>query len=690
MKKMTFMKFLVIFATVFGLAGVVNAERYAILVGVNEYVDDGNLNFAVQDVEALRDVLLLIGYRQENVYCLTSGSPVPTLPIKSTIEFVIKTVLAKAKPGDTVIIVMSGHGTEENGEACFCPMDTRTQKDLVSINDIVKNFGGCKATNKLMIVDACRPTMKLPPGFQPMQPLVSPAEGVMLLQSCAKGETSIESGLYKHGIFTYALLESFREAKNSDGDVTLLGLVAYATKKTQEIAAGANHKQTPYMLGNLTDFVLVPRGAVLPPLLVDRAEIDEARKYLDTMIRYQIDAELKNVDMKETDAKLKIRNSVVSMISENNLMKENFILLLSECRTDNDRMNLEHELIDVPLNEKFGGMVRDESDRERDRIEAINKFNSDYDAAMKQGPEAVAAFFEEKIKNGEITKESTVAGWVIRLTASGKQRLVPHDKYPLPTGVKSIFDRETLAALQGSDLTKKDAGLKFMQDNGITVQENANGGFDFFYHHKPKSVNALTSEQTFEIELKKGSIAYDALQGMGKYFVTGVLPSKDGAGLASKLQGLDITNDYVISAVLAARAYSEIGDKNSADADAALKVMRLALQRGRKTLDEPNYVYDNSIDFKLIATVLAEKNPSSKFAGVVGNGNANEGLVKRAMGWVKSDANFLSITSDDHKKFNEANEFIRMADSKVKRERKSELDAAYESAGELKNPFKNN
>ena len=101
------------------------AEKYAVLVGVKEYIVESDLNFPTNDVEALREVLLQIGYKSENVHCLVSGSGVKTLPIKSTIEITIQEVLAKAKPGDTVIIFMTGHGFEVLGYPQFCPVDAR-------------------------------------------------------------------------------------------------------------------------------------------------------------------------------------------------------------------------------------------------------------------------------------------------------------------------------------------------------------------------------------------------------------------------------------------------------------------------------------------------------------------------------------------------------------------------------------
>ena len=284
MKKMTFLKFPVILVTIFVFlafdAGVANATQYAILVGVSEYLEESTLPSAPRDAEALRDVLLAIGYKPENVICLTSGTTLQTSPIKNNIDRKIREVLTKAKSGDTVIIFMSGHGFDIKGLSQFMPADAVADDIMattVSLDAILKAFQSCAATHKLMLVDACRAGDKLPAGALPMPPLVSPVPGVTFVQSCDKDQTSIESKLLKHGVFAYALLEGLcsDEARDKDGEVTLLGLVAHTIKKTKEIAADHNHVQTPTALLNISDdFVMVPKGANIPNV-IDSTEYDK-------------------------------------------------------------------------------------------------------------------------------------------------------------------------------------------------------------------------------------------------------------------------------------------------------------------------------------------------------------------------------------------------------------------------------
>ena len=254
-------------------------KKYAVLVGVNDYVRLRNLQYTKNDIEALRDELYKIGFEKNNVYCLVSGAAAAKdLPTKENIEVVIETVLNMAKAGDTVIVAMSGHGVEVGGQARFCPPDTKDdiaslENTTVAIGDIFANFEQCKATMKLMIIDACRNNpfrSKDVAGAKSLGTLDDVPEGMLLLQSCKKGELSYEDEDLKQGVFTHYLVEGLRgEAANKKGEVTLLGLASYTIEQTQRHALDQfRARQQPYLKGEITDFVLVEKVKLTTTLTV--------------------------------------------------------------------------------------------------------------------------------------------------------------------------------------------------------------------------------------------------------------------------------------------------------------------------------------------------------------------------------------------------------------------------------------
>jgi hypothetical protein len=239
-------------------------KKYAILIGVNDYIQLPKLRYAKSDIEALQNELYKIGFDTGNVYTLTCGGETKNQPTKRNIEVVLGNVLEMAREGDIIVIAMNGHGIETEGQARFCPIDT-LERNLVDstipISDIFKAFENSQATFKLMLVDACREnpfTSRNIAGALALQTLTDPPKGVMLFQSCANGELSYENPELKRGVFTHYLVEGLQgKAADKDGKVTFLGLAKYTTESTQRhVLDWKRERQRPYLRGEFNDFVL--------------------------------------------------------------------------------------------------------------------------------------------------------------------------------------------------------------------------------------------------------------------------------------------------------------------------------------------------------------------------------------------------------------------------------------------------
>src|SRR4051812_17019757 len=96
-----------------------NAEgqRYALLVGVNEYHHTGfrNLEFAANDARELADLLKANGYEA-----------VLQTNRQATLEQVrgqLKSLLAKRGRHDLVLVALAGHGLQFDDGGYFCPHD---------------------------------------------------------------------------------------------------------------------------------------------------------------------------------------------------------------------------------------------------------------------------------------------------------------------------------------------------------------------------------------------------------------------------------------------------------------------------------------------------------------------------------------------------------------------------------------
>jgi uncharacterized caspase-like protein len=161
------------------------------VIAVKDYVSGTPLRFTKNDAYAFRNALLRIGFKPENIRVLTCpqkpelGEPAVAsrdLAIKSNMETVIQEVLYRANKGDLVIIFLTGHGLELNGQPYFEPLDSRggsvasLQASTVSIGKIFADFGQCEASVKLLSVDACRsvPSWGNQRGVVPLNQLANP------------------------------------------------------------------------------------------------------------------------------------------------------------------------------------------------------------------------------------------------------------------------------------------------------------------------------------------------------------------------------------------------------------------------------------------------------------------------------------------------------------------------------------
>ena len=108
----------------------VNAERWALLIGIKDYAYPGirDLRGCETDVELMRDALIRFGFEPENMKFLRSREATRDAIVSAFKEWLIE----KPKPGDVVVFYFSGHGSrvvDESGDEAdgwdelLCPAD---------------------------------------------------------------------------------------------------------------------------------------------------------------------------------------------------------------------------------------------------------------------------------------------------------------------------------------------------------------------------------------------------------------------------------------------------------------------------------------------------------------------------------------------------------------------------------------
>ncbi len=272
-------------------------KKYALLVGVDRYGKGAllpPLDYPGRDVEGLAEVLIESGYDKDNVVVMTlkaGAEDVDLLPSAESIRNQLNLILKPLKPGDSVLILLAGHGVmmeipppaggKPAPTSLFCASDASlSKKDLtrfIAIDEVFEALKECRATTKLLLVDACRNEFKLsqnkPEGRlngieMPAPP--PPPPSVAALFSCNEKEVSWQDASLGggHGVFSHFVIEGLKfkadeEAGNRDGLVTLDELTGYVKENVfQFVRVKHATSQEPRLMGSLGRVVLRDRVSV--------------------------------------------------------------------------------------------------------------------------------------------------------------------------------------------------------------------------------------------------------------------------------------------------------------------------------------------------------------------------------------------------------------------------------------------
>lgn len=254
---------LLIFIFVVCMVQTVEARKLALLVGVDDYADVVSLKCCVNDMKTLKAALLNVGFTENDMFILTTGSPVRDMPTKENIEQKVSEILAAARSGDLVFIAFAGHGVREGETDYFCPPFVKMNNikgTCVSITKVMDDLSKCEASFKWMVVDACRNELNSSRGVTAFQVIPTPPQGIALFQSCNKGEESYEEsqeGGNSYFMKNLAAALSGQADYNNDGKLTLLEVCTWTTSQTQaDVEKVKNKTQRPYLNISAVDFTL--------------------------------------------------------------------------------------------------------------------------------------------------------------------------------------------------------------------------------------------------------------------------------------------------------------------------------------------------------------------------------------------------------------------------------------------------
>ena len=199
------------------------AEKYALLVGINDYPDEiSSLKYCVADVEAFRQALVNVaGFKEDKIFLMIDGMTDRMEPTHINVIARLGILSRQIKADDTFVFYFSGHGIVNNGSSYLLAANSDTttidtlEMSAIPLDRVSKILSAVKAQQLLTVIDACRNNtaknkskednllsddftkgFKIRRSSRAGKPSVS-----AILYACNIGERAYEWPEKKHGVF---------------------------------------------------------------------------------------------------------------------------------------------------------------------------------------------------------------------------------------------------------------------------------------------------------------------------------------------------------------------------------------------------------------------------------------------------------------------------------------------------------
>jgi tetratricopeptide (TPR) repeat protein len=248
-------------------------KGHALCVGVDRFDAQADLRYAGRDAAAVGRILQAEYGLDVTVMNQELARSKPHLaPDSRRVKRQLRDMLDSARPGDTVVFLFSGHGGQDPGvkDVSLILADSRGSEPSseLSMSELYRMFARSRASQKLILLDACRRTGsedQVEAARRPKLPaldLPPPPAGVVVLLSCAADETSSEPDILGHGVFTYFLLKELRRAAQAAEVVSSNTLFLASAGPTERMMRNRNNQaQTPQRQARGgTEVLLAPPG----------------------------------------------------------------------------------------------------------------------------------------------------------------------------------------------------------------------------------------------------------------------------------------------------------------------------------------------------------------------------------------------------------------------------------------------
>jgi hypothetical protein len=247
-------------------------NSYLLAIGVEDYNDKDfdTVTYAKNDVQSIHKAFIELGVKEENAKILIDNSATKSLVLRE-----VSRIAKLATESERIIIYYAGHGLFYNSCNYITAWDSsidNIEGYSIAVNEILSLLSDSKAKKVILFMDCCHSglsfskTRDVASCFRADNLLYEQRDSEYLIgfASCKDNEQSSPLTKYKHGIWTYHLLQALLGKADislyKEGLLFSSKLQEYLRNKTQ-IDARMEFKdkriQTPIKFGKeTTDFIV--------------------------------------------------------------------------------------------------------------------------------------------------------------------------------------------------------------------------------------------------------------------------------------------------------------------------------------------------------------------------------------------------------------------------------------------------
>ena len=247
------------------------SDSWALVIGINKYQNVDQLNYAVNDAIAVKEMLVnKYGFKEDNIKLITDGEATKDNILKGFSD-----ILTQAKEKDRVVVFYAGHGETyklpSGGDMGYLiPVDGNLDNlylssiPMKSVYDIADMS---YAKHILYLVDACYGGLTLattrglkkdttPEYIKKM----TQERGRQVITAGGKGEQVIEKAEWGHSAFTKSLLNGLGKGfadENVDGIITADELGSFIKNRVVVDVDGAHTPQKGRIGSDMGEFIFI-------------------------------------------------------------------------------------------------------------------------------------------------------------------------------------------------------------------------------------------------------------------------------------------------------------------------------------------------------------------------------------------------------------------------------------------------